>query len=112
MPGEFYSRGLRCDRRRNIPHPPHPTPRPPFCLHAFSCKTEQAETHRTSSSGGSPPRAIQAGGDEKERSMNSDEALDAVEEEGFGARKDRKTFTTNRCSGHDLDEPTVKDDVL
>ena len=44
--------------------------------------------------------------------MNSDEALDAVEEEGFGARKDRKTFTTNRCSGHDLDEPTVKDDVL
>ena len=35
--------------------------------------------------------------------MNSDEALDAVEEEGFGARRDRKTYAAVRCADHDLD---------
>lgn len=29
--------------------------------------------------------------------MNSDEALDAVEEEALGVRRDRKTFTAIRC---------------
>lgn len=62
---------------------------------------EQADTTRTSGSGGSPPRVIglgQAGVDEKERSVNSDEGLEAVEEEVLGARRDRKHSGAARCA--------------
>ncbi|CAN0156595.1 unnamed protein product, partial [Ectocarpus fasciculatus] len=57
------------------------------------------ETSRASSNGGSPPRAMsgtsgsQAGSDEKDRSVNSDEALGVVDEEGLGlggGRRDRE----------------------
>lgn len=77
-----------------------PSPPSPSSPARLFWENQHAETPRTSNSGGSPPRAIQAGqagGDEKERSMNSDEALDAVEEEALGVRRDRKTFTAIRC---------------
>ncbi|CBN79869.1 hypothetical protein Esi_0516_0009 [Ectocarpus siliculosus] len=56
------------------------------------------ETSRASSNSGSPPRAMsatsgsQAGSDEKDRSVNSDEALGVVDEEalGLGGRRDRE----------------------
>ncbi|CAM9559607.1 unnamed protein product [Ectocarpus sp. 12 AP-2014] len=56
------------------------------------------DTSRASSNSGSPPRAMsatsgsQAGSDEKNRSVNSDEALGVVDEEGLGlgGRRDRE----------------------
>lgn len=57
---------------------------------------QQAEGSR-SSSGGSPPRGI-ALGDEKDRSVNSDEALYVVEEEVPGSRKDKKSLGNSRCA--------------
>ncbi|CAB1117459.1 unnamed protein product [Ectocarpus sp. CCAP 1310/34] len=63
------------------------------------------ETSRASSNSGSPPRAMsatsgsQAGSDEKDRSVNSDDALGVVDEEGLGlgGRRDRekKQFGTS-----------------
>lgn len=83
-----------------------------WCLYIFiSFVWQGAETARSSSSGGSPPRIIagagggqgQPGSDEKERSLNSDEALEAVEEWGLGGgggRRDKKQVGS-RCGVFD-----------
>lgn len=65
----------------------------------FLLNFRQADHSRASSNGGSPPRLVVSGVDDKERSVNSDEALDVLEDQGTTARREKKSFSGTRWVG-------------